>query len=451
MSNQQSNVIDFIVNPSFLYLWGDEQHRFEVLKGGAGSGKSYSVTQRILTDTMSIPGCNSLIVRKVQRTLMGSSYALFKQIIHNSGLKNDFEITKNPLQIEHKGTGNQIIFAGLDDPEKIKSVTAVNGVVERVVVEEASELTQDEVNQLNARLRGNTGIKKQMFLMFNPIYEEHWLKKSFWEENHYQDSRLHESTYRDNKFLDAEYKKQLESYKHINPYFYSVYCEGSWGAIDEGDTIVPYHLAYEAKHRTDTDKSGKELWVGLDVARYGDDNSVAYIRRGMTTLAKRSVNGKDAKEVAEMVMVLIVLHMQRGDTCFVNVDATGVGSGVIDMLRFLTKNRKNIKINEISFGGKAENDAAYLNCVTEMYFNMTDVLKRCNILKGDDKLIPELTKRKYTIDERKSVMKIEDKKLFKKRIGSSPDDADAFVLCYYEHKGVKHPYNFLKNKKRRGA
>jgi len=82
-----------------------------------------------------------------------------------------------------------------------------------------------------------------------------------------------------------------------------------------------------------------------------------------------------------------------------------------------------------------------------MYFNMNEVLLECNILKGDDHLIPELTKRKYTVDERRSVMKIEDKKSFKKRILKSPDSADAFVLCYYEHKGIKHPYNFLKKKK----
>jgi len=436
--------INLNINPAFEFLYTEKRRRFVVLKGGSGSGKSVAAFQYLITRVISEPGCNALVARKIARTLRFSVFAQALQVLKELDLLKLCDVNKSDKEIKYRPNGNQIFFVGMDDPEKIKSITAETGNIELILCEEASEYDQADLDQLNARLRGDSGIDKQMIIPFNPISEEHWLKKAFWDEKQYEDVRISETTYKDNLSLDDAYKRQLESYKHSNPYFYSVYCLGEWGSIEAGDTIIPYHLANAARHRDEVSAEGR-LQVGLDVARYGDDSSVSYIRRGMKVLGKRSVQGRSAKPVSEMVISLITIFLQKSEVCTVNIDATGNGSGVVDMMKHLTRHRKNINIVEVHFGGKAENSDAYGNCVTEMYYNMNAVLKEAKLLKHDGDVIPELTKRKYRFKENKSVMLIEEKKDFKKRTQKSPDNADALVLCFYEGKGAEHPYNHIKN------
>jgi len=428
--------VDFEIAPRFMYLWNDDQPRYEVLKGGAGSGKSHQVAMRLLSDLVSIDGCNILVVRKIEKTVKNSCFSLFKQIILEHGMSEDFKITKQPMEIKHKGTKNVVIFAGLDDPEKIKSITAEKGNIEKVWMEEASEFDQEDLDQLSTRLRGRSAIKKQVFITFNPISEEHWLKEAFFDQPlRYQDVRTTTTTHRDNPFLDSDYRSHLESYAATNPFFFAVYCRGEWGSIDDDDTIVPYHKAHQARFRKGVDEDGP-LWVGLDVARKGNDSTVCYIRRGMRVLGKRKLQGASSKPVAEMVIRLMSLHRKSSkDRIIINVDATGLGSGAVDMLNLLTEKIHGVEVREIYFGGSAVKNDRYKNAVTEMYFNIRDIVDAMALIESDSELLPELCKRKYDIDKMsQGIFKIEDKDDFRKRIGKSPDSADALVLAFYEEK-----------------
>ena len=128
-------------------------------------------------------------------------------------------------------TGNEVAFAGLDDVEKIKSITFANGELTDIWVEEATETQEASINQLKVRLRGGK-TKKQMVLSFNPVNIQHWIKK------HFMDSKLATvcfSTYKDNKFLTDDDKKALEDLKYTDEYTYEVYCLGKWGIL--GKTV----------------------------------------------------------------------------------------------------------------------------------------------------------------------------------------------------------------------
>lgn len=167
---------------------------------------------------------NLLVVRQTGNTNRDSTFALFKQVISNWGVSSLFTITD--LRIKFKN-GNEIIFRGLDDPEKLKSVTFENGELTDIWVEEATETEESSINQLKVRLRGGT-TEKQMVLSFNPINISHWIKK------HFIDSGLAtvcHSTYKDNKFLSEDDKKALEDFKYTDPYYYDVYCLGNWGVV----------------------------------------------------------------------------------------------------------------------------------------------------------------------------------------------------------------------------
>jgi phage terminase large subunit len=135
------------------------------------------------------------------------------------------------MRIKCKLTGNEVAFAGLDDVEKIKSITFENGELTDIWVEEATECQEADINQLKVRLRGGKS-KKQMVLSFNPINIQHWIKK------HFIDSGLATvcfSTYKDNKFLTDDDRKALEDLKLTDEYTYEVYCLGKWGIL--GKTV----------------------------------------------------------------------------------------------------------------------------------------------------------------------------------------------------------------------
>lgn len=211
-----------VFNKKYLpYL--DNEDRYLLFYGGGSSGKSYYIVQRyiyrLLTRKM-----NLLVVRQTGNTNRDSTFALFKQVINQWNLSSLFDITDLRIKCQN---GNEVIFRGLDDTEKIKSTTFENGELTDIWVEEATECQEADINQLKVRLRGGKS-KKQMVLSFNPVNINHWIKR------HFIDSKLAtvcHSTYKDNKFLTEEDKKALESFKNTDLYYYNVYCLGLWGVL----------------------------------------------------------------------------------------------------------------------------------------------------------------------------------------------------------------------------
>ena len=219
-------------NPLFRPYLTDNTHRYLILYGGAGSGKSVFAVQRFLYRLLTLPLCNILVVRAVAATNRDSTYALFRQVISKWGLSELFSCKDSDPRISC-ANGNSVIFKGLDDTEKLKSITFPKGELTDIWIEEASEVLEEDFNQLDVRLRGK-GAHKQMVLTFNPVSVLHWLKLRFFDR---QDPRalVLKSTYKDNQFLDEDYKRTLEGYKDTDPYYYSVYCLGEWGVL--GQTI----------------------------------------------------------------------------------------------------------------------------------------------------------------------------------------------------------------------
>jgi len=209
----------------------DNEDRYLVFYGGGSSGKSYYIGQRYIYKLIHPTRCNLLVVRQTGDTNRRSTFPLLKQVISNWNLSEHFKINESDMRIRCKLTGNEVAFAGLDDVEKIKSITFENGELTDIWVEEATETQEADINQLKVRLRGGK-TKKQMVLSFNPINIQHWIKK------HCIDSGLATvcfSTYRDNKFLTADDCKALEDLKKTDEYTYEVYCLGKWGIL--GKTV----------------------------------------------------------------------------------------------------------------------------------------------------------------------------------------------------------------------
>lgn len=209
----------------------DNEDRYLLFYGGGSSGKSYFIAQRYIYKMLKNKRFNLLVTRQTGDTNRKSTFPLFKQVISNWKLSKYFKINESDMRIKCLLNKNEIAFAGLDDVEKIKSITFESGELTDEWVEEATETNEADINQLKVRLRGGTS-KKQMVLSFNPVNIQHWIKR------HFIDSGLATvcfSTYKDNKFLSEDDKKALEDLKYTDEYTYNVYCLGQWGIL--GKTV----------------------------------------------------------------------------------------------------------------------------------------------------------------------------------------------------------------------
>lgn len=215
-------------SPAFVPLFVD-QSRYQVAWGGAGSGKSHIVARKIIYRLLKESDVkhNFLVIRKVDRTIKRSVFTLIRNIISRWGLTKEFDINLTDKTITYRENGSQIMFSGLDDVEKLKSIEGVTSIW----CEEATELSQEDFEQLDLRLRGNHGCLKQIILTLNPISEQHWIKKVFFDDP-MQGVFTLKTTYLDNAFIDDEYKMVMENKKKTNPRYYNIYALGNWGTAE---------------------------------------------------------------------------------------------------------------------------------------------------------------------------------------------------------------------------
>ncbi len=225
-----------IFNNAYLgYL--SEMARTQIYYGGSGSGKSVFLAQRAIFDVLR-GGRNYLICRQIGRTLRGSVFTEVCKVITQWGVDQLFGINKSEMLITCQN-GYQIIFAGLDDVEKLKSITPIKGVVTDIWVEEATETERNTVKQLIKRQRGGSAfVRKRLTLSFNPILQTHWIYQDYFspiawadDQREYRSEELCilKTTYKDNKFLTTDDVKDLES--ETDAYYYNVYTLGNWGVL----------------------------------------------------------------------------------------------------------------------------------------------------------------------------------------------------------------------------
>lgn len=220
-------------NPVFKPLHSSK-HRYVVMKGSAGSGKSVDAAQSYILRLMKDRGRNLLCVRKSEVTNRDSTFAELIGAINRMGLGSHFAATVNPLSITC-ANGNKVIFRGVNDEkqrEKLKSITFDKGKLTDVWIEEATELTQSDFEIIDDRLRGELppGQFYQIKMTFNPVNVSHWIKKSFFDISD-PNVLTHHSTYLNNRFVDEAYKQRMLRRKEVDPDGYRIYGLGEWGEL----------------------------------------------------------------------------------------------------------------------------------------------------------------------------------------------------------------------------
>lgn len=247
---------------SFLTDWNYEQY---LLFGGYGSGKSYSIAQKIVLKLLEEKR-TALVVRNVYDTIKESCFALFKTVISSMDMlsevvtpRNKYKdgkivVTLSPMEVRFPN-GSRIIFKGMDNPEKIKSIHGVS----IVWMEECSEIRYEAYAELLGRVREpNTTL--HFILSCNPVGKENWVYNTFFvhtdengKERVIQDEQevykrrtlvnkkngvyYHHSLPDDNPFLPASYLRRLDRLKETDKHLWVVARWGRFGA--SGTRVLP--------------------------------------------------------------------------------------------------------------------------------------------------------------------------------------------------------------------
>ena len=322
------------LNPNGFYclqFFNDETIRFIVLYGGSSSGKSYSVAQTILIQTL-YDGENTLVMRKVGASILKTIYEDYKVAAKTLCIDKMFRFTQNSIRCIYNGA--KIDFSGLDDPEKIKGISNYK----RVQLEEFSEFEITDFKQIRKRLRGKRG---QQIIPMKVVIGDREIPESLTQvkrllmnepksvlnvrtkeiEQHPSDTVVIQSTYLNNfwvvgspdgkyGFYDEQCIADFEKDRLEDPDYYNVYALGEWGILRTGSEFfgsfnkgrhmqsVPYnenlpvHLSIDSNvlpyitisyWQIDFD-NGKHLWQFSETAAENPNNTV---RRAAKLVAER--------------------------------------------------------------------------------------------------------------------------------------------------------------------
>ena len=269
-----------IFNDVYFPLLLDYSKRYEVYYGGAGSGKSVFIAQKLLIKAINKKR-RILIIRKVGTTLKDSVFPLVIDMLKKWKI---YEYCKINLSTYTITLPNEsiLLFRGLDDSEKIKSITDITDIW----CEEATELNLDEFTQLDLRLRALVD-DLQIWCSFNPVSKENWVYKKWFDKDAIYDrenTMILKTTYKDNKFLPDSYINALEEKIHSNPQYYKVYALGEFATL-EG--LVLTNWRKEEFDAMELAALGLEHRVGMDLGwidksaiidtLYDRDNKTIYV------------------------------------------------------------------------------------------------------------------------------------------------------------------------------
>ena len=255
------NIARSLFNDAYYPYLFDYSHRYEVYYGRAGSGKSVFITQKILCKA-----CTSkrkvLVIRKYATTLKDSVFQLFIDQLKKWKIYKFCKVNMSTYTITLPNE-SVLLFKGLDDPEKIKSITDITDIW----CEECSELSLDEFTQLDLRLRAQSG-NLQIFVSFNPVSKQNFVYQKWFANGAPDNTFVLHTTYKDNKFLPKEYIDALLEKQKSNPTYYKIYALGEFCTLDK---LVYYNWKVEDFDHTQI--KGK-LLVGLDFGYTNDPTAL---------------------------------------------------------------------------------------------------------------------------------------------------------------------------------
>lgn len=259
-------------------------HRYKIYYGSRDSGKSHAIAQKIVYHLINDNFCRVILIRKVAGTIKDSMYLKILNIIDAWGIRDLFHITKSPLEITCKSNKNSCIARGLDNPEKLKSLTDPT----IIWLEEATECELNDFILVDTSIRcSDPTVKLQLLLSFNPIVEDCWINETFfppspstyetadgdfWEvPSTKKNTYILHTTYKDNYWCPQDRGNIYEDLINLSDgNYHRVNALGLWGCGKQG--VIFSNIAYQDEMPAIEDS--KHYGFGMDLGFTNDPTTI---------------------------------------------------------------------------------------------------------------------------------------------------------------------------------
>ena len=207
---------------------------------------------------------------------------------------------------------------------------------------------------------------------------------------------------------------------------YQARVKGQFPAEAE-DTLIPLAWVEAAMARWEDAPEGQPAEIGVDVARYGADKTCLATRRGRKVLPLKVYAKQDTMETAGRA----IEERRAAGASKIKVDVIGLGAGVVDRIK-----EQGHPVFGINVAESAVDKERFADLRSELWWNLRELLDpnpKVNpepvALPPDDELLADLSGIKYKVASSGQIQ-VERKEDMKKRLGRSPDRADAVVLAF---------------------
>lgn len=302
--------------PSFFSVHQDAKnhgHTHYVLAGGRGSTKSSFVSLEIPLLLIRNPECHAVILRKVANTLRNSVYTQMEWALDALRISDKWKMTISPMEITRKATGQKILFFGVDDKAKIKSIKLPFGYVGVVWYEELDQFAgMEEIRNLNQSLmRG--GSKFWCFSSYNPPKSaNNWVNEEMLLDE--QDRLVHRSDYLsvDPDWLGQQFIYEADKLKAKNEtayrHEYLGEITGTGGAVFEN--VIEKQITDEEIRQFDRRRYGLDFGFAVDPLafvsmHYDSKREILYIFDEIyqPKLTNRQAAVKIKKKITETALI----------------------------------------------------------------------------------------------------------------------------------------------------
>jgi len=396
--------------------------KFLLYGGAKGGGKSWFLCIWMFLMGMKYSGNKLFFCRRRSVDFTNTTLETWKKSIPASYYRIYEQKKKIVLM-----NGSVIDYGGLDDPLLIQGLNSAEYA--HVGVDQAEEVEQDSFGMIRGTLRhrlpDGTYPPYQVRLTANPA--QCWLKQAF-ILNPESDFGFIPALPTDNPYLPSDYVKNLEGAFKSRPQLLAAYLHGSWDDLAGHDVCIQQSWVEKAVTKVPFGNVTKRIIVN-DPARYGDDENVIYVmeeKGGLIYIAHEVIlEHKSTMDTAGRLAAL----RKKYEAQIIAVDSIGIGAGIVDALYDLKE--PVMSINSASKPTAESQQGKYFNLRAQFWMEAGSLFSEGKVsLKDDITLQGQLTivKFEYTGN---SKIKVEGKDEIKKRIGRSPDRADAFVMGLY--------------------
>jgi len=387
-------------------------YRYFLVDGGRGGGKSQAIA-RIICYIANKLKLRVVCGREIQNTIDESVYTIFKDLIIENNLAFDVQSQK----IINKLTGTPITFKGFREQGSV-NIKGLEGV-DVLWIDEAQSIKKHTLDIIIPTIRKE---KAKVFFTMNRYLKNDPVYKEF----HDRPDCLHiHINYDENKYCSEALKREAAICKEKNPDDYGHIWQGH--PLEEADNFLFSEQKLDLCKAVDFMGCGyHETFLGVDIARYGGDHSVAAViqRRGPLKFHVKHLERWSKKDLMDTTGRVIDLQ-SRFKPSATAIDADGMGAGVVDRL-----SEQHHNVNEFHGGPQKDSNPLYGNCRTEWFMALAELVSAERIEITQQILIDSLLTLMFTHKSNGQKILLSKEQMRTKGF-KSPDPADALMMALF--------------------